>query len=169
MNEVDAMVEDITPFRSGQSGTGKFAVNRVEKGHEPSGSQSESVMSAEEQEKRGEHQDASECRDNIGSDSRRCQSPGNVKRRNRPEALGDDIGGALVGSHETAPFDVALVSLIDHKSVRHFAFAQFLPECGIEAGGGADEERWKSARGISTPQKLSNARGVRSGDMGRDG
>src|SRR5688572_19392616 len=148
MNEVDAMVEDITPFRSGQSGTGKLAVNRVEKGHEPSGSQPESVMSVEEQEKRSEHQDASECRDNIGSDRRRRQSPGNVKRRNRPEALGDDIGGTLVGSHETAPFDVALVSLIDHKSVRHFAFAQILPECGIEAGGRADKELRERARGF---------------------
>ena len=64
------------------------------------------------------------CGDHVGCHTTRREKPGGMECRHGPQVLGDEIGGALVSSHEHAPLDRAAVFGGDHHGIGRFTFAQ---------------------------------------------
>ncbi len=125
---------------------------------------------AVEEKPEGEHHEQGARRGHhVGRYAARRQPAGGMEGRHRPQMLGDDVGGALIGAHEHAPFDGGAIGGGDGYGIGRFALAQGLPEMCVELGGSTLKKLELRGYFACSHEDFGDGVNLRALDLSRDG
>ena len=127
VDEVDAMVEHLAPFRRGAGHPGKLPIDRVEHHEDEARQHAQPIVAAPEQEEGENAKDAADQRHEVGRDARTGRPSRQIERGLPPQIERQQIGDALIGRVIGRALDGLGIVGIERQHERPLA----LPELGV--------------------------------------